>query len=253
MFDFNAKLGHWPYRPVRGLDALLRAMDALGVARAVVSSLSAVHFLDPQDGNEALVRCCAAHRDRLVPFAVLRPNFAGWAADLATCLDERGMKGIVLHPNYHGVALTDPALGPLMDEAARRGVPVCVQAALEDVRRQFHPARVDDVPAPAIGALAKACPDTTVVALGLKFGQPEQMGNPLPANLFFDTSNYETLGDLEHAADRFGAEKILLGSGFPLFNPRANVDKLRCADIADTARDAIAEGNARRILGLWGS
>ena len=250
MFDFNAKLGHWPYRPVRGLDALLRAMDALGVARAVVSSLSAIHFLNPQDGNEALARDTTAHRDRLEPFAVLRPNFAGWAADLATCLDELGMKGIVLHPNYHEVDLTDPALGPLMDEAARRGVPVCVQAALEDVRRQFHRYQVDDVPASGIGALAKAHPDTTVVALGLKFGHPEQMGDPLPPNLFFDTSNYETLGDLEHAVDRFGAEKILLGSGFPLFNPRANADKLRCADIADTARDAIGEGNARRILGL---
>jgi len=250
MFDFNVKLGHWPYRPVRGLSALLEAMDALGVDRAAVSSLSAAHFLNPQDGNEELLRLIAGKRDRFVPFAVCRPNFTGFLRDLEVCLDEHGMKGAVLYPSYHGFGLDDPALEPLMTEAARRGFPVCVQAAMEDVRRQFRDHKVEDVSPAAIGAFARAYPGATVVALGLKFGQPEQAGEPLPANLFFDTSNYEALGDLEHAVARFGADRILLGSNFPMFNPRANVDKVRAADIADAARSAISGDNARRLLGL---
>ena len=249
MFDFNAKLGHWPYRPVRGLDTLLRAMDEFGVEQAVVSSLSAVHFLNPQDGNGELVDLIAPHRDRLIPFAVLRPNFTGWEADLETCRDEFAMKGVVLYPNYHEFALTDPPVADLMHEAARCRLPVCVQAGLEDPRRQFRSYKIDEVPASAIGDLARAYPQATIVALGLKINQPDQAGDPLPANLCFDTSNYEAMGELERAVEKFGAEKILLGSNFPLFNPRANVDKLRLAGIDASARAAIGSENALRILG----
>ena len=250
MFDINAKIGHWPYRPVRGIESLLNAMDAHGVAHAVVSSLSAVHFLNPHDGNDALAAAIAPYRDRLTPFGVLRPNFAGWPDDLAVCVGEYRMKGVVLYPNYHEYSLEDESLAPLMAEAERCGLPVCVQMGLEDVRRQYRAYKVEDVAPGAVGAFARAYPRVTVIALGLKFGQPELMGEPLPANLYFDTSNYESMGEIEVAVKRFGSRKILFGSNFPLFNPRANVDKIGCADIGDADRYAICEGNARRILGV---
>jgi len=249
MFDFNVKAGHWPYRPVRRLDAYLEAMDEYGIQHAVVSSLNAVHYLNPQNGNQELAEASAHHRDRLTPFAVLRPNFTGYVDDLAQCADDLGMKGLVLYPNYHEYALADPALETLMIEAARRAWPVCVQAGLEDPRRQFRQHKVAEVPAADIGDFARAYPDVPVVALGLKVGQPESAGEPLPHNFLFDTSNYETLGEMESAVERFGADRILLGSNFPLFNPSANVDKLRQAALAEADRDAIAGGNARRLLG----
>lgn len=246
MIDINAKFGHWPYRPVRGVDALLGAMDEYGVERAVVSSLSAVHFLNPQDGNEELARIAAPHRDRLTPFAVLRPDFAGWEDDVHACIEGHGMKGVVLYPNYHGFELSDPALGVLMSG----GFPVCVQTGLEDVRRQYRPYKTEEVAASDVGAFARQYPSAKVIALGLKFGQPQQAGDPLPPNLYFDTSNYEALGGLESAVEHFGSGKILFGSNFPLFNPLANVDKVGRADIGETDREAIAFGNAARLLGV---
>ncbi len=248
MFDINAKLGHWPYRPVRGIEALLRAMDAYGIERAAVSSLSAVHFLNPQDGNDELFRLVAARRDRMVPLAVINARFTGWQDDLAACRVEHGVKGVVLHPNYHGFSLDDPLLGELMSEAARGAFPVCVQVGLDDVRRQFRDARVEDVLPEAVGDFARAHPDVNIIALGLKFGQPERTGDPLPDNLFFDTSNYERMDEIEAAVERFGAEKLLFGTNFPLFMPLANVDKVRKADIAESARQAISAGNAARLL-----
>ena len=70
MIDFNAKLGHFPYRPVEGLEALLRAMDRHGVEMALVSSLQAVFSLNPQDGNDELAAALAPHRDRFHLYAV---------------------------------------------------------------------------------------------------------------------------------------------------------------------------------------
>jgi predicted TIM-barrel fold metal-dependent hydrolase len=143
-------------------------------------------------------------------------------------------------------------MASLMAEAERLRLPVCVQAGLEDLRRQFRPYKIEE-PAPmAIGDFARAYPYVTVIALGLKFGQPELMGEPLPDNLYFDTSNYESMGELETAVKRFGGHKILFGSNFPLFNLLANVDKVRKADLAESDRHAIAIANAQRILSAHG-
>ncbi len=248
MIDFNVKLGHWPYRPVKGLDAILSAMDANGVERAVVSSLDAVFYLNPQDGNGALFDAIRPYRDRFTPFAVLKPQFCGWQDDLARCVEEYGMAGFVLYPNYHGFALDDARLAVLMDAATERRLPVCVQAGLEDPRRQYDRGIVPDVPAADIGAFAREYADTAVVALGLKQGQPAVAGDPLPGNLYFDTSNYEKMGDLEDAVATYGAQRILLGSNVPLFNGLANIEKLRRAELTDADREAIAWGNALGLL-----
>ena len=192
----------------------------------------------------------APHRDRLVPFAVLRPNLTGWEADLDRCLGDHGMCGLVLHPNYHGYALNAPEVDALMERAAAAGLPVCVQAGIEDVRRQYERRMVEDLWPEDIGALVRRHPAVTFIVLGLKYGQPEQLGTPLPANCCFDTSNYEALEGLEEAAEGFGSDRILFGTHFPLFTPHANVEKLRCADLPDAACEAIAQGNAQRLLGL---
>ncbi|MCL4215407.1 MAG: amidohydrolase family protein [Candidatus Hydrogenedentes bacterium] len=248
MLDFCAKLGAWPYRPVHDVKKLLHAMDAHEIDHAVVSSLSAVHYLNPQDGNEELARIVARTRDRFVPFAVIRPDFTGWEDDLTKCYARYGMKGIVLHPGYHGYTLNEPCLEALMHAAAERSLPVCVQTTMEDPRRQFNRPIVPQTPPAEVGALARKYPETTVVALGLKGGQPEEMGEPLAGNLYFDISNYERMNLIEEAVERFGARRMLFGAHFPLFNVEANVRKLACADISKEARKAIGEGNARDLL-----
>ena len=101
MIDFNAKLGHFPYRPVEGLEALLRAMDRHGVEMALVSSLQAVFYLNPQDGNDELAAALAPHRDRFLLSAVLRPNFTGWQDDLLRCAEDYGARAVLLYPQYH--------------------------------------------------------------------------------------------------------------------------------------------------------
>ena len=250
MIDFNVKLGHWPYRPVWDAEALLRRMDALAIERAVLSSLSAVHYFNPQDGNDELFRAVAPHRDRFMPMAVLKPGFAGDLDDLERCLGDYGMTGLVLHPTYHHYTLDTPELAPLMDKMAATGLPVCVQLGMEDMRRQYDRAIVEDVPPPSIGTFMRAWPAVRIVALGLKGGQPEQLGESFPENGYFDISNYEAMDALEHAVARFGAERVLFGTHAPLFTPHANVAKLKSAELTEDTRRAIAEGNARRLLGL---
>jgi len=250
MIDFNAKLGQWPYRPMRGIEALLETIEAFEMEWAVVSSLSAVHYLNPHDGNEELAKLIEPHRDCLIPFAVLKPHFALCEKDLEKCVAEYGMKGLVLYPNYHQFDLTDPSLRPLMEQAGAYGLPVCIQVGLEDPRRQFDRPLVPEVAAETVGAFARQYPEIQVVVLGLKFGQPEKMGESLPPNLKFDISNYEHLGELEYAVQQFGASCLLFGTNFPLFTPSATIEKIRCAVLSEGDRRLITHLNARHLLGL---
>lgn len=248
MFDIHAKLGPWPYRQVKGLHAILDDMDRYGIERAVISSLEAVWYLRSQDGNETLARRIKTHGDRFIAFAVIRPNVGLPQEDLAHCIQDLGMKGMVLYPNYHRFTLSDPALHPLMAQAAAHSIPVCVQVGLEDPRRQFYREIIHPLPVKEIGAFARAYPAVNIIALGCRFGEPEQAGDPLPDNFYFDTSNYEKMGEIKFAVKRFGAAKILFGTSVPLFNPLANVMKLQRAEITEEERRNIASDNARRLL-----
>src|SRR5205823_6065172 len=101
--DVNAYLGSFAFRRLRHNTAasLLRPMDAKGIDLAVVSSAAAITYRNTQDGNEEVAEEVKAHRDRLVPFAVINPSYAGWKDDLAECHEQWGMTGLRLYPRWH--------------------------------------------------------------------------------------------------------------------------------------------------------
>jgi predicted TIM-barrel fold metal-dependent hydrolase len=250
MIDLNVKLGHFPYRPVEGLDALLRNMDRHGVEKAVISSLNSVFYLNPQDGNDELASAVGPHRDRFVFSAVLRPDFTGWRDDLGRCVAEYGAKCVILYPQYHRYDLLGEATGELVAAAGDAGLVVCVQCWLEDPRRQFNREIIQPVAPAAMKGFVEAHPGVPMVALGLRFGEPDIIGDPLPENFYFDTSNYENMRDLELAMERFPVERVLFGTNFPLYNYVANVEKVARGTISDAQRSAIGSGNAKRLLGI---
>src|SRR5262249_25988931 len=139
ILDANAWLGHYPFRavPHHTPDGLLRLMDRHGIDRAVVASLHAVFYRDPQPGNEELARWVAPHRDRLVPCAVLTPLYAGWEGDLGRWCEEWGMRGVRLFPEHHRYSLAGPECLALARAATARGLHLAIPLRLED-RRQRH-------------------------------------------------------------------------------------------------------------------
>src|SRR3954454_8983070 len=139
LIDANAWLGHYPFRPVphHTPDGLLRLMDRHGIERAVVSSLHAVFYGDPQCGNEELARWVSPHRDRLIPCATLNPEYPEWPEDLRQCREDWDMRGVRLFPAHHRYALNSPATVDLVEAAATAGLHVAIPLRLED-RRQRH-------------------------------------------------------------------------------------------------------------------
>src|SRR5438552_5787870 len=126
--DVNAYLGHFAFRQLRHNTAagLLKLMDGKGIDRAVVSSASAITYRYTQAGNEELAREVRDHPDRLIPFAVLNPFYAGWQDDLKVCQQEFGMRGVRLYPKWHNYRLSDRSCLDLVSAAAERGIVISV-------------------------------------------------------------------------------------------------------------------------------
>jgi predicted TIM-barrel fold metal-dependent hydrolase len=53
---------------------------------------------------------------------------------------------------------------------------------------------------------------------------------------------------LEMAVAVLGAERIMLGTDYPIFDSRVATDALAGARISEAARSAVASGNAMRVL-----
>ena len=67
-------------------------------------------------------------------------------------------------------------------------------------------------------------------------------------NLYVCTSTYKAFAGIEDTVEKFGAERLVFGSGMPSLSGAASVALLTYADIDDKAKQMIASGNIKRLM-----
>jgi uncharacterized protein len=257
MIDINAYLGHFAFRRLRHNTAagLLRVMDSRGIKLAAVSSAGAIAYRNAQAGNEELAEEVEGRRDRLVPFAVLNPAYAGWQDDLKTCHERLGMKGLRLYPRWHNYRLSDAACISLVNAAAERNMLVTVPMRVEDPRQRTWLVEVPDLDVAEVEALVRACPRAkfaimngsgyTRSALGRKDGG-------LGANYWIDVGRMSAViaNELGQLVANLGADRILLGTAMPFHYPDPALLKIEVLDIPAGDKEKIRWRNAAALLGV---
>lgn len=255
MIDINAYLGHFAFRRLRHntAPALLRLMDAKGFRRAAVSSAAAITYRNPQGGNEELAAEVDRHRDRLIPFAVLNPAYAGWRDDLKICHETFGMKGLRLYPRWHNYKLSDPEAVELVNAAAERNMLVTIPMRVEDPRQRSWLVEVPDLTPPEVEPILRACPRAKFALLnGNGFGSLGRKDNGLPQNYWIDVGRTSAVmgNELGRLIATLGADRILLGTGMPFHYPDPALLKIEVQDISEADKAKIRSGNAAALLGL---
>jgi predicted TIM-barrel fold metal-dependent hydrolase len=213
-------------------DGLVAALDEAEIERAIVSPPRARgHGYDL--ANEQVAALCAAHPDRLVPFARVDPLAPGAAAQLAHA------RGLFLHPWEDAFRITDPAVDALVD-----GLPVIVATGYPFVSEALQ-----------VAELARRHPETAFVATNgaqiniSGLGQDDAfMALDDCPNLYVQTSGVYREDFLEGVVARFGADRLFYASSYPYFDPRLELLRVRYAHFDDAAKDAILAGNARRLF-----
>ena len=146
--DTNAYLGHFAFRQLANntANSLLRLMDLYGIEKAMVSSASAITYRNTQSANIEMNAEISNHRDRLIPFAVINPFYAGWQDDLKMCHEQFGVRGLRLYPKWHNYALSDDALLDLIHMATELNMLVSIPIRVEDCRQRSWLVDVPDIP-----------------------------------------------------------------------------------------------------------
>lgn len=254
VIDSHHHVGRKGTRSVSGED-VVGSMNATGVDLTLM-----MHFVaalrtaeDFTAANDCAVAECAAHPDRLAPIAVVHPFLPGAGIpELQRCL-EFGIRGVKLHPIAHGYYELDHTVDVLVRAAGEAGVPVVI-----------HSDFAHHVCSPyAIAALARRCPETTIVLLHL--GLQPALCHLVPEivegapNLIVDSS--QTCDKPEEVYGRtvavLGAERVMFGSDGPECDVSVNLRKLAAAVErgAVSPRDVglILGGTAQRVFGIAGA
>ncbi|MBM3500377.1 MAG: metal-dependent hydrolase [Armatimonadetes bacterium] len=257
LIDTNAYLGHWATRQLRYAtpDGLLALMDRAGIDLACVSSAAAVLYKDCHRGNEELAEAVAGHRDRLIPFAVLNPAYAGWRRDLAWCRDVLGARGLRLYPAYHAYGLTDPRCTELVAAAAEANLLVSIPVRQVDHRQRHWLVDASDVPLSDIAALVAAHPDARFIVLegaGYLGSDLVRRAGELPANYWLEISRPDAVytDEIGGLLRTLGAERLVFGSGIPFKYPEPATLRLEVMRASEAEKDLIRSGNIGAMLGL---
>lgn len=242
LFDSNVFLGlpaKAVHDPAETADALLRKMDDCGIRRALVWHI-AQHDCSPQDGNRMLSEALAGQERLLGCWTILPPVTGevggdGFFEEMKRCR----IAALRVFPDTHRFLLRRPAFGSFLDEVSERRIPVLV--SLER-----------GITWPAIYDFLADYPDITCILCDLGTWSMDRMTWPLLdtcPNVYLETSMLLLHArGLEATVERFGARRLLFGTGFPMRYPEAPMLQLMHAEISDDDKRLIASGNIERLI-----
>lgn len=245
-FDVNCRIGPDELALAGApLDAasLERVLDAAGIGEALVYA-SVAQMYSPAEGNGQLAHLIDGS-PRLHACWVLLPESTRELPDgVAKLMLGAGVRAARVFPARHRFSLAKWCCGPLLDDLAHAQIPLLIDYEVSHWSDRA-------VNYPEVEAVCSAHPTLPVVLCRVGVADDRYLYplmQQLP-NLYVDTSYYEVEGGIEEICDRFGARRLLFGTGLPVFAAGGPVCQLCYARISDAEKQLIAGGNLRALLG----
>ena len=232
-----------PVRYDGGARTLLRACEHAGVEKCVLCSVATT----PAQVRPINV-FLAGEKDRLgfAALCALHPQMT--ETELAEELDFariRGLSGAKLHPDFQRFTADGPAAFRLYEALAAYKLPLLLHAG--DRRYDFSSPR-------RVANIARAFPGLPIVAAHLGgWSDWEESVRLLPncGNVYVDTSSslYElTPARAKEIIRAFGAERVLFGTDFPMWDAADELRMLRGLGLAREELELILHTNAENLF-----
>lgn len=260
LIDINAYTGHWPFQQVQynTLDGLLDRMNRFGVDKSVVANLNGIFYKNTQSANEELFSAWNSSpvlRERIVPFAVINPAYAGAIKDLEICKRVFGMRGIRLYPKYHDYSIVDNPCIDVVKRARDLGMVIALTLRMVDFRQRSWMDIEDEWALRDVIPLIDAVPDAKFMILNIANGPSlDERGTSLlkESNVLMDTSG-RAITDLSALVLRYGEDKFAFGTHAPIndyLTGLLRLEAMRDDELSPAIKKKLRSANAQRMLKL---
>jgi len=238
-------------RRLAGEADLLDHLEAEGIDRAVVFTWP---FADPDlcaEANDFVAGLQRRHPQRVIACGIVQPLDPGAGRELRRCA-ALGLRGIgELNADAQGFALEGEELPPLAVLSAELDLPWTLHCS-EPVGHAY-PGKGTATPDRLVRFLERA-PGLRLVAAHLGGGLPlfahMREVRELCRDLWFDTAALPFLYDpgvLRAVATLIGADRLLLGTDFPLLGLRRYRDYVEAAGLGAEERSLVLGGSAAAV------
>ena len=253
IIDTNVYLSRWPFRRLHGdePEQLVAKLIENNVSQAWAGSFDAILHEDLSAANARLAADCRAYgKGLLLPFGSVNPALPDWQEDFRRCHENHKMRGIRLHPNYHGYTLDDPRFGELAALAARMGMVVQVVLSMEDERTQHPLVRAPEVDTGPLLRVVRRTPGLRLVILNrMREPSGKLLGRlSYTGEVYFDFARLEGVGGINRLLEAVPEDRVLFGSYFPFFYFESALGKVKEAGLTESQEKAILGDNARLVL-----
>lgn len=228
---------------IASTDCLSRELEEAGISRCVISN-SATSPKQVHNINTFLAEAAREHPG-YIGFGSLYPGMEGYEEELDR-MQELGLRGLKIHPDFQKVPIDASCGIDMYRSIAKRGLPVLFHMG-DDRYDYSSPKRLTN--------LLRKVPDLKVIAA--HFGGwtiwERSFHHPQPENVLYDTSSTIPLVSRElvyRMFDRFGPERFLFGSDFPMWKPKDAVEQLLSFDLGEDVMEKILYGNFCKLLDI---
>lgn len=238
-FDCNAQIGRYGVRHPEAFttaDELVNEMAHCGISEALVYHSMAKEYA-PAIGNEMLLR--EIEGKPIHPCWVVMPHHTGEMPppdELLAVMKQKGVRAVRAFPALHQFRLSNWCAGELLDMVEAVGIPLFVdldQTSWEDV-----------------AGILRDHPRLNLVLLRTSY-RIDRYIYPLfekYENLRIEAATYQVNYGIEAVCSRFGAKRLLFGTGLPFTEAGPSVAQITYAEISDAEKRMIAGENLRELL-----
>lgn len=192
--------------------------------------------------NDFIARECG-EEEGLLGLAAMHQDFEDPEAELVRA-KEMGLLGVKLHPDTQKVDMDDERLMKVYELCERMGLALLVHCG--DYRYDYsHPARMKRIlhEFPQLRVCAAHFGGWSVQDLALEFLEDE--------TCFLDMSSsmkYLGLRRTRELCEIYGADRMMFGSDFPMWNPASEYEIFRSLGFSDADYEKMCWHNAERWL-----
>ena len=250
--DVNAFLGPWPFRRLTysGVEGIERLMERSGVSHALVSPLESLFFGDNLAANAAILKLAGTRS--LIPIVAINPLLPDATELLGEVADHRAIRGLKLHPGYHGYELGDGSAALAFDFAEERDLPVMIPVRVQDERLHPRSAMVSPTSPKVLAEVARLYRRVKILVCNARSDELTEVldSGGSWGNLYAVVSWAQMEGFVASAVGKYGPGRLMWGSNMPLQYPEPTLEQIRKADIEAGEKRRILAENAEGIFNI---